>query len=75
MNITSKTLLALTISAISSHAMAQLDPSKAPSENFDLSKWKIVIPMEDTKPERKGKVMEIPTKKVAQWCLRLRIKR
>ncbi|TKF93655.1 polysaccharide lyase family 7 protein, partial [Vibrio sp. F13] len=39
--------------------MAQLDPSKAPSENFDLSKWKIVIPMEDTKPERKGKVMEI----------------
>ncbi|MEZ8658782.1 polysaccharide lyase family 7 protein [Vibrio cyclitrophicus] len=59
MNITSKTLLALTISAISSHAMAQLDPSKAPSENFDLSKWKIVIPMEDTKPERKGKVMEI----------------
>lgn len=39
--------------------MAKLDVNKAPNENFDLSKWKINLPMEDTKPERSGKVMEI----------------
>lgn len=39
--------------------IAKLDVTKAPNENFDLSKWKINLPMEDNKPERKGKVMEI----------------
>ncbi|TEW53524.1 polysaccharide lyase family 7 protein [Psychromonas sp. RZ22] len=39
--------------------MAKLDPTKAPAQNFDLSKWKLNIPMEDDKPERAGKVMEI----------------
>lgn len=39
--------------------IAQLDPNKAPSQNFDLTKWKINIPMEDDKPSRAGKVMEI----------------
>jgi len=39
--------------------IAKLDPSKAPSQNFDLTKWKINIPMEDDKPARAGKVMEI----------------
>ena len=39
--------------------MAKLDPNKAPSQNFDLTKWKINIPMEDDKPNRAGKVMEI----------------
>ncbi|MBR9728913.1 polysaccharide lyase family 7 protein [Shewanella intestini] len=36
-----------------------LDPSKAPSQNFDLSKMKINLPVPDHKPARKGKVMEI----------------
>lgn len=36
-----------------------LDATKPPSENFDLRRWKIVIPIEDVKPERKGKVMEV----------------
>jgi len=39
--------------------MAKLDPTKAPALNFDLTKWKINIPLEDDKPERAGKVMEI----------------
>jgi poly(beta-D-mannuronate) lyase len=39
--------------------MSKLDPMKAPAQNFDLTKWKINIPMEDDKPERAGKVMEI----------------
>ncbi|MGR5342162.1 polysaccharide lyase family 7 protein, partial [Vibrio astriarenae] len=55
-----KNLLALVVSAtLSTNLYASLDPAKAPSENFDLSMWKMVIPMEDTKPERAGKVMEI----------------
>ncbi|WGW01215.1 polysaccharide lyase family 7 protein [Vibrio sp. YMD68] len=66
MNNYSKTLLALTIAAMSSSAAAQLDPAKSPSENFDLSMWKIVIPMEDTKPERQGKVMELSKAEVNQ---------
>jgi len=39
--------------------MAKLDSTKAPSQNFDLTKWKINVPMEDDKPEHAGKVMEI----------------
>ncbi|TEW43766.1 polysaccharide lyase family 7 protein [Psychromonas algicola] len=39
--------------------MAKLDPTKAPVFNFDLTKWKINVPLEDDKPERAGKVMEI----------------
>lgn len=42
--------------------MAKLDPTKAPAFNFDLTKWKINVPMEDDKPERAGKVMEIAAK-------------
>lgn len=42
--------------------MAKLDPTKAPALNFDLTKWKINVPMEDDKPERAGKVMEIAAK-------------
>ncbi|WP_325077780.1 polysaccharide lyase family 7 protein [Vibrio algicola] len=37
----------------------QLDVTKAPSENFDLTKWKINLPYPDDKPERRGKVMEL----------------
>nr|QPY77234.1 alginate lyase Alyw202 [Vibrio sp. W2] len=41
-------------------ALAQsLDVTKAPAENFDLSKWKINLPYPDDKPERKGQVMEL----------------
>lgn len=39
--------------------MGKLDSTKAPSQNFDLTKWKINVPMEDNKPERAGKVMEV----------------
>ena len=42
--------------------MAKLDPTKAPVFNFDLTKWKINVPLEDNKPERAGKVMEIAAK-------------
>ncbi|MFA0438446.1 polysaccharide lyase family 7 protein [Vibrio sp. 10N.286.49.B1] len=53
-------ILSLVVTAtFSSGLYANLDSTKAPSDNFDLTHWKIVIPMEDDKPERKGKVMEI----------------
>jgi len=42
--------------------MEKLDPTKAPVFNFDLSKWKINLPLEDDKPKRAGKVMEIAVK-------------
>ncbi|KHT62002.1 alginate lyase [Photobacterium gaetbulicola] len=55
-----RTLFALLVSiSCSAASHASLDINKAPSENFDLSMWKMVIPMEDDKPERQGKVMEI----------------
>lgn len=41
--------------------MTKLDPTKAPSQNFDLTKWKINIPMEQGSS---GKVMEISAKKL-----------
>lgn len=37
----------------------KLDVTKAPSENFDLSNWKINLPYPDDKPGRKGKTMEL----------------
>ncbi|WP_022941347.1 polysaccharide lyase family 7 protein [Psychromonas hadalis] len=37
----------------------QLDPSKAPSENFEMQKWKINLPIPDNKVVRQGKEMEI----------------
>tara|TARA_R110001583_G_scaffold9945_4_gene46317 strand:+ start:28179 stop:29267 length:1089 start_codon:yes stop_codon:yes gene_type:complete len=48
--------------ALNAHTLsltAKLDVNKAPNENFDLSNWKINLPMEDDKPDRAGKVMEI----------------
>lgn len=42
--------------------MAKLDPTKAPSQNFDLTKWKINTPKEDDKPSRAGEVMEVSAK-------------
>lgn len=39
--------------------MTNLDVNKAPAQNFDLTKWKLNIPMEDDKPKRRGKVMQI----------------
>lgn len=50
---------ATTNSAESIALIAKLDTTKAPAQNFDLTKWKINIPMEDDKPKRAGKVMEI----------------
>ena len=44
--------------------IAKLNSNKAPSQNFDLTKWKINIPMEDDKPGREGKVMEISAQKL-----------
>ncbi|GAD78425.1 polysaccharide lyase family 7 protein [Vibrio ezurae] len=40
-------------------AQYNLDVTKAPAENFDLSKFKLNLPMDDDKAERAGKVMEI----------------
>lgn len=51
-------------SANTTALITKLDPNKAPSQNFDLTKWKINIPMEDDKPGRVGKVMEISAKKL-----------
>jgi len=45
--------------------MAKLDPTKAPALNFDLTKWKINVPLEDDKPERAGKVMEISAEELS----------
>ncbi|MEE1673685.1 polysaccharide lyase family 7 protein [Agarivorans aestuarii] len=39
--------------------MAKLDPTKAPSENFEMKKWKINLPIPDLTEARKGKEMEI----------------
>lgn len=36
-----------------------LDPAKAPSQNFDLSNWKITLPELTTEGSRKGKPLEI----------------
>lgn len=40
-------------------AQYNLDVTKAPAENFDLSKFKLNTPRDDDKAERAGKVMEI----------------
>lgn len=39
--------------------MSKLDTARVPAQNFKLAKWKITLPMEDSKPERQGKVMEV----------------
>ncbi|NKF49182.1 polysaccharide lyase family 7 protein [Shewanella sp. WXL01] len=36
-----------------------LDPTKAPAQNFDLSNWKITLPEMTTEGSRKGKALEI----------------
>lgn len=36
-----------------------LDPKASPAENFDLSKWKINLPILETEGSRKGKTVEI----------------
>ncbi|PMO34383.1 polysaccharide lyase family 7 protein [Vibrio breoganii] len=60
MKLQTKTLIATFLATtLSSHAFAQLDPNKAPSENFDLTHWKLNVPIENVKPERKGLVMEV----------------
>ncbi len=46
----------------SNHDVGQqfdLDPAKAPAQNFDLSKWKINLPELTTEGDRKGKTLEI----------------
>ncbi|MFI3247305.1 MAG: polysaccharide lyase family 7 protein, partial [Ferrimonas sp.] len=40
-------------------ALPKLDPAAAPSQNFDLSKWKITLPELATSGSRKGKTLEI----------------
>ncbi|OBT17211.1 alginate lyase [Vibrio sp. UCD-FRSSP16_10] len=40
-------------------AKYNLDVNKVPAQNFDLSKFKLNLPMDDDKAERAGKVMEI----------------
>ncbi|CAH0526513.1 polysaccharide lyase family 7 protein [Vibrio hippocampi] len=63
-------LTLLTASIIAGSAMAatpaetakqfNLDATKAPSQNFDLTKWKINLPTLETQGARKGKTVEIP---------------
>jgi poly(beta-D-mannuronate) lyase len=36
-----------------------LDPTRAPTHNFELSKWKITLPEIETQGSRKGKIREI----------------
>lgn len=60
----------LTASIVASSAMAltpteaakqfNLEPANAPSQNFDLTKWKINLPTLETQGKRKGKTLEIP---------------
>ncbi len=40
--------------------------ASAPSYSFDLSHWKITLPMLDDKPKRKGKVMEISSQQLSR---------
>jgi len=47
------------MTAYQSELASQLDPAKAPSENFDLTKWKINLPIGDKTEARAGKEMEI----------------
>ncbi|MGI2173447.1 polysaccharide lyase family 7 protein [Shewanella ulleungensis] len=42
-----------------SQLSATLSQQKAPSQNFDLTKWKINLPVPDHRPSRLGGVMEI----------------
>lgn len=42
-----------------------LDPAKAPAQNFDLSKWKINLPELTTEGSRKGKTLEIGKKELS----------
>ncbi|WP_261903687.1 polysaccharide lyase family 7 protein [Vibrio fortis] len=42
-----------------------LDPAKAPAQNFDLSKWKINLPELTTEGPRKGKTLEIAKTELA----------
>lgn len=37
----------------------KLDPAKAPTENFEMRKWKINLPIGDRTEDRQGKEMEI----------------
>ncbi|WP_234494117.1 polysaccharide lyase family 7 protein [Vibrio maritimus] len=37
----------------------KLDPSKAPAQNFDMTNWKINLPVLTTEGPRKGKTLEI----------------
>ncbi len=58
------TLLAVAVSlgvagCASNTSFEHLDPTKAPSQNFDLTKWKINLPVLTTEGERKGKTLEI----------------
>ncbi len=63
-----KTLSIITLAILSAgaaHAATsvadqyQLDTQAAPSQNFDLSKWKINLPVLETEGSRKGKTVEI----------------
>ncbi|MFA0438545.1 alginate lyase [Vibrio sp. 10N.286.49.C2] len=60
----------LTLSIIAGSAIAassdtldmtsfNLDPQKAPAQNFDLTNWKITLPELTTEGDRKGKALEI----------------
>lgn len=54
-----KTAPAVTATAYQAELSQQLNATKAPAENFDLSKWKINLPYPDDKPDREGKTMEL----------------
>ncbi|MCL1142174.1 polysaccharide lyase family 7 protein [Shewanella gaetbuli] len=42
-----------------------LDPAKAPAQNFDLSNWKITLPELATEGSKKGKALEIQKNELA----------
>lgn len=67
-------LALLTTAALAAPALAadanvaqtfNLDPTKAPAQNFDLSKWKINLPVLTTEGPRKGKTLEIAKQDLA----------
>ncbi len=47
--------------------MAKLDPNKLPGENFDLTNWKITLPMLETEGSRKGKAKEIQKENLSSY--------
>lgn len=60
-------LPASTSSELVSSMVQSLDPQAKPGQNFDLSNWKITLPMMEEEGSRKGKAAEIQKDKLSEY--------